>query len=68
MAGAPGCSGCQAPVCVALVSIEAFGLSGGTIVLTGDDRDLVSWQGDSTCGAANMSHKRTWGGVKTLYR
>jgi hypothetical protein len=69
--GTGSCFGCEAPGCVVLASVELQpNGSGPSQMITGPrDRNAVIWQGGTAYGCIAVPiARRTWGGIKTLYR
>ena len=73
--GAGVCTGCSAPACLVLNSIEVVrtaGAPGGNLIIQtpgAGNMNWARWRGsaDTVCGAVPV-RALTWGGVKRLYR
>jgi hypothetical protein len=75
--GLPKCTGCTAPVCLVVNSIEVNGFTIGEkyLIEGADARNFVTVNGGAVttptgqgCPAATPAKNSTWGSVKALYR
>jgi hypothetical protein len=60
-----GCTGCDLPASLTLVSVEVAGFTAGEdyVITTTDVRNTITWQSGPT-----PVQNKTWGAIKALYR